>query len=181
MALSVITDGLGSFSTAVKLLIDGLSSGAQATGYARIQTAALAVLRKLSEFDSENSSENDYRILANGKAYHVILRRGTTPNRSMQEVPANGVYDKRSDRQVVLEVYALYSVDSLTTRAQLNSITQIILDHFDKWPNLDQTTGVVETDADNTSRPESTIFGGSNYLTQNIPLNVITLEQVSLA
>ena len=149
--------------------------------HATVQTAALAVLRKLSEFDATNSSENDYRILANGKAYHAILRRGSSDNRSMQDVPANGVYQRRSDRQVIIEVYCLYSVDSLTTRAQLNTITQTILDHFDKWPNLDQTAGVIETDADNTSRPEDTILGGANYLTQTIELNVIELEVVTLA
>jgi hypothetical protein len=149
--------------------------------YATVQTAALAVLRKLTEFDTENSSENDYRILASGKAYHAILKRGTTSNRSMQEIPANGVYDKRSDRQVVIEVYCLHSVDSLTTRAQLNTITQTILDHFDKWPKLGQTAGVIETNADNASRPEDTIFGGRNYLMQSIPLNVTELEAVTLA
>ncbi len=149
--------------------------------YATIQTAALAVLRKLDEFDTENSSENDYRILAEGKAFHAVLVRGSTPNRSMQDVPANGSYHKRSDRQVVIKVFALYSVDSLTTRAQLNSISQTILDHFDKWPNLDQVDGVVETDADNSSRPEDTILGGRNYLMQDIPLNVIELERRVLA
>jgi hypothetical protein len=149
--------------------------------HATVQTAALAVLRKLTEFDTENSSENDYRILANGKAYHAILRRGSADNRSMQDVPANGVYQKRSDRQIVMEIYVLYAVDSLTTRSQLNTITQTILDHFDKWPNLDQTAGVIETDADNTSRPEDTILGGSNYLFQEIRLNVIELEVVTLA
>jgi len=149
--------------------------------HATVQTAALAVLRKLSEFDTTNSSENDYRILANGKAYHAILRRGSSDNRSMQDVPANGKYQRRSDRQVIIEVYCLYSVDSLTTRAQLNTITQTILDHFDKWPNLGQTAGVIETDADNTSRPEDTILGGANYLTQRIELNVIELETVTLA
>tara|TARA_R110000824_G_scaffold34096_4_gene108846 strand:- start:776 stop:1231 length:456 start_codon:yes stop_codon:yes gene_type:complete len=149
--------------------------------HATVQTAALAVLRKLSEFDTSNSVENDYRILANGKAYHAILRRGSSDNRSMQDVPANGVYQKRSDRQVIIEIYCLYSVDSLTTRVQLNTITQTVLDHFDKWPNLGQTAGVIETDADNTSRPEDTLVGGSNYLTQQIELNVIELEVVTLA
>lgn len=149
--------------------------------YATVQTGALAVLRKLSEFDTENSSENDYRILANGKAYHAILHRAPTDNRSMQDVPANGVYKKRSDRTVIIEVFARYTVDSLTTRQQLNTITQTILDHFDKWPNLDQTAGVIETDADITSRPEMSIVGGTDFLTQEIRLNVIELESVTVA
>ena len=148
--------------------------------YATVQTATLAVLRKLTEFDTENSSENDYRILANGKQYFAILRRGSTGNRSMQDVPANGVYQKRSDRTVMIEIYALHTVDTLTTRQTLNTITQTVLDHLDKWPNLDQTAGVVETDADNTSKPEDYSVGRLNFLRQKIPFNIIELETVTL-
>ena len=99
----------------------------------------------------------------------------------MQDIPANGVYQKRSDRRVVIEIFVLYETDLYATRQQLNSITQTILDHLDKWPNLDQTAGLIETDADNTPSPETFGQGRWRYLMQTIPLNIIELEEVTLA
>ena len=149
--------------------------------YATIQTAALAVLRKLTEFDTGNSHENDYRPLSVGKQYHVVLSGGDTSNRSMQDIPANGVYQKRSDRLVNIEIFVMYEKDLYTTRQQLNTITQTVLDHLDKWPNLDQTVGLIETDADSTPSPETFTQGRWRYLVQKIPLNIIEFETVTLA
>jgi len=150
--------------------------------YATVQAATLAVLHKLTELDSSNCTENDWRQLAVGKAYHVVLTRGDTGNRSMQDIPANsGVYKRRSDRLVMIEIYYRYVTDLYATRSGLNALTQTILDHLDKWPNLDQTDGVVETDADNTPKPETFEAGRVTYMVQKIPFNVIELETRTVA
>ena len=80
-----------------------------------------------------------------------------------------------------IEIFVLHAVDLFTTRATLNTITQTVLDHLDKWPNLNQTAGVIETDADNTNRPEDYAAGMHQYLRQKIPFNVIELASVTVA
>ena len=173
---NVVTRGY-SIGTIALVVLRGFTPGAAAAiaGYAVIQTAALAVLRKLSEFDSNNSTENDFRILGlGGKEQYCILRRGVSAGRSgQQDVIANGVYGRRGDRKVILEVYVPHVVDSLTTRSTLNTIVQTILDHFDKWPNLDGTSSVKETDADRGKAPEEFTFGSGRFVRQILELNVV--------
>ena len=149
--------------------------------YATVQAGALAVLRKLTEFDVENSTENDYRPLASGKAHHAVLTRADTGNSSMQEVPANGVYDRRDDRRIKIELFVLHSTDTLAARSAVDSLTQTVLDHFDKWANLNQTAGIVEIDADIVGAPEEWGTQSFHYFRQVIYVNAIELTTVTLA
>jgi len=149
--------------------------------YATVQAGALAVLRKLDEFDAENSTENDYRPLAVGKAIHAVFSRSTTSNSSMQEVPTGGSYDRRDDRRIKLELFVLHETDTLAARSLTDTITQTVLDHFDKWANLDQTANIVEIDADIVGAPEEWGTESFHYFRQVIYINVIELTRVTLA
>jgi len=128
--------------------------------YSTVQTAALSVLQKLSEFDSGNSSENDYRILGNGKSVYAVLRRSNSGDVNSgqidirYDVATAGKYTSQDRWVVVIELYVPIRTDALAARSLVTTTAETVLAHFDKYPNLDQTTGVLETDADLVPAPE---------------------------
>jgi hypothetical protein len=150
--------------------------------YAAVEAGALRVLRKLTEFDTGNSALNDFRILQQAKSYYVVIIRGTGNRAEIQQtdVQANGSLGRRHLRRITIRVFVPYTVDALVARTSLNSIVQTTLDKFDQYPHLDQTAGVMGTDADSLPRPEEYTYEDKRFFEQEIQLNVEFEERVTV-
>ena len=152
--------------------------------YQTVQTQATTLLQLMSEFDTGNSSEDDFRTLAAGKANYAILLKGATgaPGSGQIDI-ADGSksYVRRDDYSVEIHLFQRYVTDALATRAALTDLVDLVEAHFDKYPDLDDFTGVIDSRLDTV--PESTewTFGSGTYFRQIITISVAELSTVYLA
>lgn len=153
--------------------------------YAGVQTKALALIQGMSEFDANNSAESDFRLLAHGKANYAVLLKGATgkPGKSGQLDVANGnkSYVRRDDYTVEIHLFTLYETDAATTRAAVTTLADAVEGHFDKYPDLDSYTGIIDSRIDVVGEPDEWNVGGGRYWRQVINLEVVELSTVLLA
>jgi len=153
--------------------------------YAGVQTKALALLQGMSQFDSTNSAESDFRLLAAGKSSYGILLKGSTgkPGSSGQldVKDASYSYKRRDDYTVEIHVFAHYEVDQLGTRAAVTTLADAVVSHFDKYPDLDGYEGIVDSRVDIVGEPDEWTVGAGNYWRQVINLEVVEISTVYMS
>ena len=152
--------------------------------YAGVQTKVLALLQALSAFDSDNSAESDFRVLAHGKAHYGILLKGATgkPGSSGQQDVSDGQYSyqRRDDYTVEIHIFQRFAVDQLATREALTVLTDSVTAHLDKYPSLDSYLGIVDSRVDVVGEPDEWTVGAGNYWRQVIELEVVEISKVYL-
>ena len=153
--------------------------------YETVQTQVLSLVQGMSEFDSENSAESDFRYLAHGKSSYAILLKGDTgkPGKSGQLDVSDGKksYVRRDDYTVEIHIFAMYVTDTLTTRALLTTLADAVEGHFDKYPKLGDFTGIIDTRIDVVGEPDEWSVGNGRYWRQIINVEVVELSTVYLA
>ncbi len=147
--------------------------------YPIVQTAVYDVLLKLPDYNADNVSEDDYRILGNaGIAKGVVLTRGNSGNsQSGQQDILGGDrlrFVRRDDWVVNIELFVPIQTDVLAARASIAAEMKVITDHFDTWPALDQTAGILGTGADQIGEPDEweAVSADMRWFRQVIQLNV---------
>lgn len=151
--------------------------------YATTQTKVLALLQLMDEFDDENSAESDFRVLAHGKAQYAVLLKGATgkPGESgQQDVATEWTYTRRDDYTVEIHIFASFGADQLDTRETVTDLADAVEAHFDKYPKLDGTAGIVDTRIDVVGEPDEWTVGAGGYWRQTINLEVVEMSIVTL-
>ncbi|MAH46578.1 hypothetical protein CMI37_12175 [Candidatus Pacearchaeota archaeon] len=150
--------------------------------YAGVQTKALTLLQGMSQFDSNNSAESDFRLLAAGKSSYGILLKGSTgkPGSSGQlDIrDDNYSYKRRDDYTVEIHVFAHFAVDQLATRAAVTTLADAVTAHFDKYPDLDDHDGIIDSRIDVVGEPDEWTVGTGSYWRQVINLEVVEISTV---
>tara|TARA_R110000824_G_scaffold34096_4_gene108845 strand:- start:243 stop:779 length:537 start_codon:yes stop_codon:yes gene_type:complete len=153
--------------------------------YATVQTKALALLRGMTEFDSNNSAESDFRLLAAGKSAYGILLKGATgkPGSSGQldVVSGNYEYQRRDDYTVEVHIFQRFVVDQLATRGAVTTLADAVSAHFDKYPDLDDFDGIIDSRIDVVGEPDEWTVGSGNYWRQVINIEVVEISTVFLS
>ncbi len=107
--------------------------------YKSVETALLTVLRLLANYDGDNSSAGDYRILGKGVTSAIILQPGAIPQREVVAYPRR----VRTLWVVDVELLIPFLGEISTTAEALRDDRQEIIDQIDKYPTLSGATGVV--------------------------------------
>lgn len=153
--------------------------------YASVQTKTLALLQGMAEFDVNNSAESDFRVLSAGKASYGVLLKGATgkPGSSGQLDVSDGdyTYQRRDDYTVELHIFQRFSVDQLATRAALTDLADAVAAHFDAYPDLDDTDGIIDSRIDVVGEPDEWTVGTGNYWRQVINFEVVEISTVYMA
>ena len=153
--------------------------------YASVQTQVLTLLQLMSQFDSTNSAEKDFRILAHGKSQYAVLLRGGigVPGRSGQIDASDGnkTYTRRDDYNVEISLYARYVTDQLQVREDLTTLTDAVEAHFDKYPSLDSFTGIIDAKVDLVGDPDEWGIGSGTYWRQVVTVEVAEISTVYMA
>ena len=127
-------------------------------GYITVQTALSGVIQKITDYDSTNVVDDDYRILSQGKvARAVVLRRGPSQHRKLTMGNPHNV-ENIWTINAELFVAQAPTLEDLANQAVVEG--QKIVDEVRKWPNLDNTSGVITVDIDIFDEPEEGDFGG---------------------
>lgn len=148
-------------------------------GYPTVQKAVFDVLLKLADYNADNVSEYDYRIIGMAAAdKYVVLTRGNSGQSTsgQQDILAGErlSYVRRDDWVVRIELFVPIETDVLAARAAIGVEMQVILDHLDTWPALDQTAGVLGTGADQVGEPNEweAVSADMRWFQQIIELDV---------
>ena len=150
-------------------------------GYITIQTALSGVIQKITDYDSTNVVDDDYRILSQGKvARAVVLRRGPSQHRKLT---MGNPHNVENIWLINAELFVAQSptLEDLANQAVVEG--QKIVDEVRKWPQLDSTSGVVTVDIDIFDEPEEGDFGGgrskSRWWRQIVEVLVVEIVAVT--
>jgi hypothetical protein len=116
------------------------------SGYSDGEALVLAALRKHANYDSENTSRADWKILNSGKApFYVILRPGpfTVEVQSIGGIGANATATEVSHWVTQLMVYQRY-IDDGTTATNLQARVAEIIAQIQKWRRLGDANDIVQ-------------------------------------
>lgn len=150
--------------------------------YATIQTAVAGRIKQATGFYYANVSEGDYSIFSKGLKKAAVLRKGTSQSRRLS-VTANSAYPVESVHTVNVEVYVPYRTNSKTTRANLIIETNRVVQELRKWPDLNSTSGVLDSSVTDVAEPEEGQFAGSEFRfwRQVIAFRVKEVETVTVS
>lgn len=157
--------------------------GVNHVGYETIQTALATVIKKRTGYSANNVTEDDYNVLAKGNPNRaVVLRRGPSESRKLT---MGNPYNRENIWAIFAEVFVASSPRHADLSAQVNKEALVIRDEILKWPQLDNTSGVVTIDVEIFDEPEEGDFGGgrarSKWWRQVVEVLVIEIEAVTLS
>lgn len=122
--------------------------------YTTVEDAALAVVRKATDYTTANTATGVPRVLQAGITKGVIL----TPGPFRRELYT--LTQVRNIWTVNVELYIPYTDSMDTLAANVRTERQSLIDVFDKWPLLDGTAGVDFAFVESAGPPEEWIMGG---------------------
>lgn len=145
--------------------------------YNTVESGLLTVIQVLSNYDGNNSSRGDYRILGKGNSRNVILNPGSIPSREIIAAPRR----VGTIWEIIIELHIPFSGEISTVRNNLRTDRQELLDHIDKYPTLNGVSGV--THAFITSGREPFVWQGesSNYWVQHFICRVSEHTTITIA
>ena len=107
--------------------------------YDIVQTAVATVVKKITGYSASNVFEHDWRPLAQGQAFLVVLKPGPF---SQQEPVLRGA--TIVNWVTNLELYVLNTGEQNTTIDTLITEREKLLTIFNQWPHLGGTSGVLD-------------------------------------
>ena len=149
--------------------------------YDTIEAGVLTLVQALSNYSTTNSSRRDHRILAKGLTggRAVILMPGPVLAREVVASPRR----VRSVWLVNLDLYRLYGPRNVLKASidNLQTDTQELLDHLDKYPTLNGVSGVIHAMV--TGVGELNLFVGENgqWLTRRLSVEVEERTAITIA
>lgn len=145
--------------------------------YSAVETALLNVIKLMSEYDDGNASAGDYRILATGVQRAVVTQPAPFGPRNVEAVPRR----MRTEWIINLELYEQFSQDVSEIAARVRSDRQGLIDHIDKYPTLNGTTGVIHALLISGQEPQVLIGENRNWWQQTMRVSVETRQNVTIA
>jgi len=106
--------------------------------YSAGEAAILARLRAMTQFDQDNSSRGDWRILNKGKsAYYAVVK----PGEHTREMIGRGM--RRNNYTTIIQLWQKYKDDGLSM-IDLETLLEATITHLDRYPHVGSTTGTIE-------------------------------------
>ena len=107
--------------------------------YVTVEDALATLLKTITDFDSANVSQGDWRILGHGKAKAVVLMPGPFA-REPSTVRDHNLVTWNTD----IELFILWDGEQDSTVAALKTQRQLIMDEVNKFRKLNATAGVLK-------------------------------------
>lgn len=145
--------------------------------YDTIEAAVLTRVRNISGYSSTNTSEGDYRILAKGVSKAVILQPGAIRGRTKIATPRR----LGTTWVVLIELFIPFIKEISDVADSIRTERQLIMDEMDKYPTLDQTTGVIHAWITSSSEPDGWQGSGRRWWTQTLECEVTEHVTVTIA
>ena len=148
--------------------------------YAVVEAAISTVVQKVSGYSSSNVTRGDYLVLGSGQSKAVILQRGPS-TREQIGFGASGqgaAFDNRWT--TYLELFLPHTGELVSQKTSIDTEVDSLLAEIAKWPALDGTSNVLDTNVIGVGEPEHDPESGPWWQT-TIELEVWEIETVTLS
>ena len=145
--------------------------------YATVEADLLTVLRLHANYDGNNTAQGDYRQLARGGPRFVTLFPGAIPNRELIATPRR----MGTTWEIQIQLFVPFTGEANTSNSTLITDRQDIIDHLDKYPTLNGSTGVVSALVTSAREPEPWRGESRNYWKTDIMYRVAERVTVTIA
>ena len=144
--------------------------------YDTVEAGLLSTIQLLSIYSSTNSSQGDYTILGNGVTRAAILTPGSF-ERSVQAIPRR----MSTMWMATIELYVPFTVDISTIASSIRTERQTLLDHLDKYPTLNSTSGVVHAIAIGGQEPTQWVGESQQWWVQELVMRITENVNITIA
>ncbi len=144
--------------------------------YATIQAAVSTVIQKLTDYTSANVVEDDNRKLSAGVTKFVSLTRGE----STREDIGMGGQTVLNTWEVIATLWIAFTTRRSVQASSVVTEMEVIIAELDKWPKLDNTSGVLDATVNNVGEPQEWVMGG-RWWTQDVTVRVQEIVEVTLS
>ena len=141
-----------------------------------MQAGLLAVIQKLTNYTSSNTSLADYRFLQRGYDKVVVLRPGSF-TRERTEFGGG----KENTWNVIIELFIKYQDDAQAQNA-IRDERQDIINKVDEYPKLDGTNGVLIADIIGGAEPVPVFDasgGGPHFIMAEMTCRIVEIITVT--
>ena len=107
--------------------------------YAVVESALLTTIRKHAAFTTLNTSQGDYRIMANGATHYAVLQLGSFENERL-----NIRVDHRRTWNINIELMVPFQGEISTVATAIRDQRQNLLDTISQWTHLDSSGSVYD-------------------------------------
>lgn len=142
--------------------------------YDTVEAGLLSTIRLLSVYSSTNSSQGDYTVLGSGITRAVILTPGPF-ERSVQAIPRR----MSTVWTANIELYVPFTVDISSIASAIRTERQTLIDHLDKYPTLNSTSGVVHAIVIGGQEPTQWVGESQQFWVQELLIRIT--ENVTIA
>ena len=150
-------------------------------GYNYVEAAIIRVMSLLDGFDSEGDTPNitrsDYRILRTGIPYALILDPATIQAHNRAQYPRR----MRTVWGVSMRVLVRFDEDLVEINTKLRRLRQEIMDHLDRYPDLNSTRGIVLAQVTSGEEPDILQGESNNWWIQRLNVSVEERYTVDIA
>jgi hypothetical protein len=145
--------------------------------YTSVESAAITVLRKHTDYNTTNVSSGDYRILATGISQAVIFTPGAILERSVATAPRR----VRTLWLINMELFLPFTDEISTIATAIRAERNTVIDHMDTYPTLDGESGVIHAFVTGGANPESWRGENRRWWKQTLKLEVEERANVTIA
>jgi|TARA_Y100000310_G_scaffold94472_1_gene92119 hypothetical protein len=145
--------------------------------YDAVETSILNVIQILGNYDSSNSTQGDYRILARGNRRAVVLTPGAIRGREV-------IATRRRIATVwetLIELFIPFQGDIPSSHSAIRQDRQELIDHLDEYPTLNGTSGVVHAFTEFGREPEIWQGESSNFWKQILVMGIHEHQNIRIA
>ena len=123
--------------------------------YTTVEAALVTVIQLHSDYDSGNCSAGDYRILGAGSAQSIVVTPGPF-SRSITAAPRR----MGTSWTINIEIFIPFRSEMSDIKSELRLFRQTLIDQVDKYPRLNDASGVIDAMIDSGGEPE--LWQGEN-------------------
>jgi len=145
--------------------------------YKVVEDGFLTLIRLLSNYNQENSSIGDYRILGRGVVRAVVLMPGGIPRREVLAAPRY----VHTLWVINVELYIPFLTDISDIHEAMRVDRQELIDHIDKYPTLNKVADVVNAFITGATEPEEWIGESRRWWRQVLRCEVSENVTVTIA
>jgi hypothetical protein len=145
--------------------------------YATAEAGLLTLIRAMSDYDSASATAGDYRPLGKGKSQVVVLNAGPVPNRRVVQATRRIA----TDWVIYIDLYVAWRGEISTIATDIRSKRQDIIDHIDKYPTLNNTSGVLNAFISGGGEPQAWRGGSKNWWHQRLRCDIQDRVTITIA
>jgi len=145
-------------------------------GYKDMETALATVIKLHADYDANNVTQGDHRILGHGKAQAVILNPGAIYNRQVFAAPRR----IHTTWVVNIGLHIGFRGEIADATDDIRTKRQTLMDHIDKYPALNGTANCISAFISGGSEPRILIGDPTRWWFEELYIRIIEAATIAI-